>query len=171
MWTRSKSGIFALMMVAATGTGCARHETMIRTQTHKTIAAPAETQWGPLAEGLQCRLRPNKRVCPVGESPAFHVDLGNHGRRVFAFLRGDQAPVRRFAIDGQWRPWPGPAPTDGKVQALSPGAEILDLPATLPADARTLLTPGRHVVQLALSFEGVEVVSNSVEIEVVGSRR
>ena len=90
---------------------------------------------------------------------------------MFAFLRGEQAPVHHFSIDGRWRRWPSPAPTDGKVQALGPGVEVLDLPATLPADARSLLTPGRHVVQVAFSFEGVEVVSNPVEIEIVGSHR
>jgi len=56
------------------------------------------------------------------------------------------------------------------MQALGPGVEILDLSAVLPHDARSLLTPGRHVIQVAFSFEGIEVVSNPVDIEIAGSR-
>jgi len=115
-------------------------------------------------------LRPVRRVCPGGESPTFKVDLRNRGGRIFAFLCGEQVPLHGFAVDGQWRRRPSPAPVEGKVRALGPGVEILDLTVALPDEARTLLTPGRHVVQLAFSFEGVEVPSNPVEIEIVGSR-
>jgi len=115
-------------------------------------------------------LRPVRRVCPGGESPTFKVDLRNRGGRIFAFLCGEQVPLHGFAVDGQWRRRPSPAPVVGKIRALGPGVEILDVTVALPDEARTLLTPGRHVVQLAFSFEGVEVPSNPVEIEIVGSR-
>ncbi len=167
----SKRSVPALLMVAAAGIGCARHETSIHRQARAVTAAPAEAQWGPAAEGLQCRLRPGRRVCPAGESPTFRIDLCNHGGRVFAFPRGEQAPVHGFSIDGHWHRWPrGPA-TDGKARALGPDTEVLDLSAALPANARPLLGPGRHVVQFAFSFEGVEVVSNPVEIEIIESRQ
>jgi hypothetical protein len=132
--------------------------------------AATEVGWGPAAEGLQCRLRPVKRICAAGESPTFKIDLCNRGGRVFAFLGGEHAPVHQFSIDGRGRRWPARPPTDGKAQALGPGVEVLDLPVTLPADAQSLLTPGRHIIQFAFSFEGVEVVSNPVEIEIIGSR-
>jgi hypothetical protein len=125
-------------------------------------------EWGPAADGLQCRLRPIKRVCPAGESPAFKIDLCNRGGRVFAFLQSEQAPLDRFAVDGCWHPWPDRGPTNGKTLALGPGVEFSDLPLTLPPNAQSYLTPGPHVIQVAFSFEGVEVVSNPVEIEMTG---
>jgi hypothetical protein len=151
--------------------GCARHASRASVaQRAKPIrrAAPTQVEWGPEAAGLQCRLRPVKRVFPAGESPAFKVDLRNRGGRVFAFVKTDQAPLEEFAIDGRWRPWPDRPPTDGKIVAFGPGVEFPDLPLTLPANAQSDLVSGPHVVQVAFSFEGIEVVSNPVEIEIVG---
>jgi hypothetical protein len=115
-------------------------------------------------------LRPLRRACPAGEKPAFKVDLRNQGGRLFTYLQGEQAPLDRFAVDGCWRLWPDRPPTNGRILPLAPGIEFLELPATLPADAQSHLTPGPHVIQVAFSFEGIEVVSNPVEIEIVGSR-
>jgi len=165
-----KSGIpVVLSIVLLSVAGCNRHETVRRQPSARL--APAEPTWGPQVEGLQCRLRPVRRLYPAGESPTFRIDLRNRGGRIFAFLRGEQAPLRGFAVDGQWRPGPNLAPVAGKAQAFGPGVEILDLSAALPAEARTLLTPGRHVVQVAFSFEGLEVPSNPVEIEIADVRR
>jgi hypothetical protein len=113
-------------------------------------------------------LRPARRAYTVGESPAFKIDLCNRGGRVFAFSRGEQAPVHEFSIDGRRRRWPDRPPTDGKIQAFGPGASVLDLPVTLPGEAQSLLAPGLHIVRFAFSFEGVEVVSNPVQIEIIG---
>ncbi len=148
--------------------GCSRH--VAGPPKPSARLTPAEPTWGPQVEGLQCRLRPVKRVCPAGESPTFKIDLRNRGERVFAFLGSEQVPLHGFAVDGQWRRRSSPAPVEGKARALGPGVEILDLAVVLPDEARALLTPGRHVVQLALSFEGVEVPSNPVGIEIVGAR-
>lgn len=161
--------VVALGIIVVSIAGCSRHTTAVRRQVGRL--APADPTWGPQAEGLQCRLRPVKRSWPAGESPTFRIDLRNHGVRMFAFLSDEQIPVHGFAIDGRWRRWPNPAPVEGRTRALSPGVEILDLPAALPAETRGLLAPGRHVIQLAFSFEGVEVLSNRVEIEIVGSRQ
>lgn len=163
-----RNGALVVFVVLAAGAGCARRAPAVPGQARRIV--PAETMWGSEAEGLQCRVRPTRRVCVAGESPAFKIDLCNRGGRVFAFVRGEQAPVHRFSIDGRWHPWPDRPPTDGRVQALGPGVEVLDLPVTLPADARPFLGPGPHVIRFAFSFEGVEVVSNSVEIEILGAR-
>jgi len=163
-----KYGSLVALVVAAAGVGCARRTPVVQTQIQR--AAPLEVGWGPAAEGLQCRLRPTRHVVAAGEEPAFKIDLCNRGGRVFAFLCGEQAPVYQVSIDGRWRRWPDRPPTDGKIRALGPGVEVPDLPAILRGDARSFLSPGRHVVQFAFSFEGVEVVSNPVEIEIVGSR-
>lgn len=157
-----------LGIVLASVPGCTRHTREVRKPSARL--APSEPTWGPQIEGLQCRLRPVRRLCPAGESPTFRVDFRNGGGRIFAFVRGEQVSLHGYAVDGQWHRRSIPAPTEGKVQALGPGVEILDLSVALPVEARALLTPGRHVVQLAFSFEGLEVPSNPVEIEIVGSR-
>jgi len=155
----------ALLLVA--GSGCSQHTAVVRRQTPPTPSG--EPTWGEAAEGLQCRLRSSKHVYAPGENPTFAIDLRNRGGRIFAFRAGEEAPVSRFSIDGRWRRWPEKPRKDGRIRALGPGVEIADMAATLPKDARSLLTPGRHVVRLAFSFEGIDVVSNTVEIEIVGS--
>lgn len=159
-------GICAALLVQ-TSSGCSRHATVAFPRAQ--AVSPAEPTWGETAGGLQCRLRPIKRVYASGDSPAFTVDLRNQGTRIFAFRQDQQAPLSAYCIDGHRRPWPQPVPRDGKVRAFGPGVEFADMPVTLPPEARSLLPPGRHVVRLAFSFEGVDVVSNPVEIEVVGS--
>lgn len=161
---------FVVLLIVAGAIGCARQTSVARTARPVRRAAPAQMQWGPVAEGLQCRLRPVKRACPAGESPAFKIDLRNRGSRVFAYVQSDRIPLDRFAIDGSWRPWPDRRPTSGKVLALAPGGELTDLLVTLPTNDQPHLPPGLHVVQVAFCFEGLEVVSNPVEIEILGPR-
>jgi hypothetical protein len=170
--------ILVALVVVAGGLSCARHASRAsvaqkpKPTQRKVIqrATPAQLEWGPAASGLQCRLRPIKRVCPAGESPAFKADLRNQGGRVFAFLQGQQAPLDRFAIDGCWHPWPARPSVAARTLALGPGVEFPDLPATFPPNAQSYLTPGPHTIQVAFLFEGIEVVSNPVEIEIIGSR-
>lgn len=170
MGTRTQCTLVVFIVVAG-GLGCARHVSR-RSDAPRAKAvrraAPAQQEWGPEAAGLLCRLRPIKRIFPAGESPTFKVDLRNHGGRVFAVAKTEQAPLDQFAIDGRWHTWPDRPPTDGKILAFGPGVEFPDLPLTLPASAQPDLMPGPHAVQVAFSFEGVEVVSNAVEIEIVG---
>lgn len=160
--------ILAALAIALAGAGCSRQTTVARR--HTPAVSSAEPTWGETAEGLQCRIRPAKRMYAVGESPAFNINLRNQGGRIFAFRFGGQAPLSQYSIDGRWRPWPASTPTPGKVRALGPGVEVADMPATLPQEARAFLTPGLHTVRLAFSLEGVAVVSNPVEIEIAGTR-
>ncbi|HON90832.1 MAG TPA: hypothetical protein PK373_03450 [Sedimentisphaerales bacterium] len=162
--------ILMVLAIAAGAAGCARHASVAPTARPVRKTAPTQMQWGPAAEGLQCRLRPVKRTFPAGESPAFKIDLRNRGSRVFAYLQNERIPLDRFAIDGSWRPWPDRRPTRGKVLALAPGVELTDLLVTIPPHGPSHLPPGLHVVQVAFCFEGLEVVSNPVEIEILGSR-
>jgi len=158
--------ILVALLVAALGNGCSRPASIAPKRVQ--VAVPTQADWGQAAEGLQCRARPARHTYSAGESPAFTVDLRNGGSRIFAFRSGEQAPLSRYSIDGHWRPWPGYPPRDGKVQALRPGVEVRDMVATLPQEAHFLLTPGRHVVQVAFTFEGVDVVSDLIEIAIIG---
>jgi len=163
-----KCSIVVVLVIVTAGAGCSRHAPAARK--HMQSLLPAELTWGEAAEGLQCRLRPTKSVYPTGENPTFNIALRNQGKRIFAFQSGGQAPIHRFSVDGRWRRRPGSPPKDGKILALGPGVEVPDMLVTLPEDAHPLLTPGRHVVRVAFSLEGIEVVSNPVEIEMVGPR-
>lgn len=163
-----RHNMWVVLAIAVAGVGCGtRQETAVVKRPMQQRVALTEVTWGPAAEGLQCRLRPIKRLVGDGESPTFKVDLRNQGGRVFTFLPDPRTPLHRFAVDGRWYLWPH-RPTDGRTQAFGPGVEIADMPLTLPADTPSLLAPGWHTVQVAFSFEGIEVVSNPVEIQIVG---
>jgi hypothetical protein len=139
-----------------------------RTATRRAEPIPwARPSWGPQVEGVQCLLRPVKRRWPVEESPTFEIDVRNRGQRIFAFPAADDAPLDRIAIDGRWHRWLRPAGEGVKMWPLAPGVEFNGLSATLPETLRSSLSPGRHMVQVAFVFEGVEVLSNVVTIELL----
>ncbi len=77
-------------------------------------------------------------------------------------------PLRpqRVAIDRRWLYRPSADITVARVVRFGPGSEFTDLPLTLWPEAMPRLTKGRHVVQIAFVFEGIEVKSNPVEIEI-----
>ncbi len=127
------------------------------------FTAPA---WGPNSQGLQCRLRPMKRLWRAGETPAFKIDLRNESKRIFPLACAPLWPYR-ILIDDQWRRWPSSGPTGTKIMPFGPGAEFMDLMVNLPKETARLLTKGRHVIKIAFLFEGIEVVSNAVEIEIL----
>ncbi len=144
--------------------GCGSH-TVLSTGQAESLAWAAPT-WGAQAEGLQCRLRPVKRIWQAGEPPAFKLDLRNHGTRIFAFTRSPDVPLHGFSVDGHWYRWPTPAPAPCRVWPLAPKVEFPDLSVTLPQAICGPLPTGRHTIQVAFVFEGVEVVSNPTGIEV-----
>ena len=126
------------------------------------FTAPA---WGANSQGLQCRLRPMKRLWRAGETPAFKVDLRNQSQRLFPLACEPLRPYR-ISIDDQWRPWPSSGPTGTKMMPFGPGAEFTDLMLNLPQETARLLTRGRHVIKIGFLFEGIEVVSDVAEIEI-----
>jgi hypothetical protein len=154
----------ALALFALLAAGCAQD-----VQTPFARAEPpAQTgpTWGPEAEGLQCRLRPTKRLWNPGETITFKLDLRNQGTRLFAF--DSQEPIRadRVALNGRWYRWPRPDAAPAKVRPLAPGAEFTDLTLTLPGHTQLPLGPGRHEIRVAFIFEGIEVRSDPVAIEI-----
>jgi hypothetical protein len=108
-----------------------------------------------------------KRRWPAAESPTFEINVRNRGQRIFAFPVGDDAPLDRIAINGRWYRWPRPAGEGMKMWPLAPGVEFKSLSATLPETLRSSISTGRHTVQVAFVFEGVEVLSNVVIIELL----
>lgn len=122
--------------------------------------------WGPEVEGLQCRLRPAKRLWSVDARVAFKLDLRNQGKRLFAFDAYEPVRADRIWLDGQWYRWPDNQTATAKVRPFAPDTELADLNLILPQAAWLPLTPGYHDVAVAFVFEGLEVVSNSVSVEI-----
>jgi hypothetical protein len=162
----ARNGVAFLLCLLAAGTPGCRKESVRparpSVEAKTEFAAPA---WGAAENGLQCRLRPTKRLWRAGEAPAFRVDLRNEGRRIFA-LAVEPLQPQRIAIDTQWRR--SASETEGRrVAPFGPGSEFIDLPLVLPPEAMGRLTEGRHIIRIAFVFEGIEVASNPVEIEIV----
>jgi hypothetical protein len=157
------AALWALSWVALFGAGCGRHvETPLTRPQPPVRTGPA---WGPEAEGLQCRLRPTKRLWNQGETLTFRLDLRNQGTRLFTF--DAQEPIRadRIAVNGRWLRWPRPDTATAKLRPFAPGTEFRDLTLTVPPAMRLPLDPGRHDIRVAFVFEGLEVHSHPVAIE------
>ncbi|MHA1571611.1 MAG: hypothetical protein ACTSWM_07295 [Alphaproteobacteria bacterium] len=132
-------------------------------------AAWGEPTWGPPAEGLQCRLRADCRIWQPGETPAFTFDLRNTGKRTFAFWPAQKLQLVEIEFDGKWHRWPRPVMIDSHVWPLAPGAQYNAVNINLDKRFGINSTPGKHVVRIAFSLEGVRVVSNPVGIKVLGA--
>ena len=129
---------------------------------------PAPT-WGPETEGLQCRLRPTRRVWTAGETITFKLDVRNQGKRLFAFDVHEPLRPDRIDLDGRWHHWPRSQTTAAHVRPLGPGVELADLALALPAAAGLPREPGRYSLRVAFVLEGVELVSNPVDIEIAAA--
>lgn len=157
--------VMTLLLAFVTGQGC-------KTPLGELIASQdsyawSEPTWGEAAEGLQCRLRPDKRIWQTGETPTFKIDVKNHGQRMFAFPQSHIQQICRIQFDGKWYRWPSPVMIDSAVWPLASGVQFDDIPITLHEQFGISITPGRHVVRVALVLEGVQVVSNPVGIKIL----
>jgi len=165
MGNRAIAILVGFGLLALLSLGCHR-----RSRTDKPPAAPVPSlapTWGDRVEGLQCRIRPVKRLWEPGRTILFKMDLRNAGKRVLAVSE----PVRaqRIAIDGRWYPWPHATEGQTKLRPLGPGAELADLPLKLPPSRYLPLVPGRHTIQIVMEFEGIEVASGPVGIEIAAA--
>jgi hypothetical protein len=159
--------IWVLAAIGVVGLGCAEEPTRPAKQANRRPGRVVQTaEWGDSAQGVQCRIRPIKRLWSAGEPAVFRVDFRNQGRRAFALLDNGQIHAERICLNGRWysRPWLGEA--GGKPRMLGPGDELDDLSFQVSAEMSLPLGPGLHTVQAAFLFEGVEVVSNLVDFEI-----
>ncbi|MBN2131427.1 MAG: hypothetical protein JW741_18140 [Sedimentisphaerales bacterium] len=156
-------------MLAFLWTGCARHRLVPLapvTRPAKNATAWSKPSWGPETEGLQCRLRPTKRLWHPNGDPSFKVDLRHRGKRIFAFDASEPLPLRRVVVDGREYPASSPPASQGRLSPLAPGMELTNQPVSLPRSVYASLATGPHTIQIVFAFEDVEVVSNRVAIEV-----
>jgi hypothetical protein len=129
-------------------------------------SAWGEATWGPAVEGLQCRLRAERRTWRLGETPAFNFDLRNGGKRTFAFWPAHKLELVEIEFDGNWHRWPRDVRTDSPVWPLAPGSQYNAVSIKLDERFKIDMKPGKHIVRIAYSLEGVRVVSNPVGIEI-----
>jgi hypothetical protein len=158
--------VFLLCLLVVGGLGCGGRLAESAIPAKEREVAFTTPTWGPSSQGLQCRLRPTKRLWRVSEIATFKVDLRNRSKRIFALTCEPLRPAG-VSIDGQWRRWPDSGPEGARILPFGAGAERADLVLSLPRETACLLTNGRHIIRIAFLFEGIKVVSNSVEIEIV----
>lgn len=147
--------------------GCSREDRVLAGRTDRIVRTASD--WGPHAEGLQCRLRPTKRLWQSGETPTFRLDLRNQARRLFAFNVYEPVCPDRVWLDGRWYQRRRDQAAQAKMHPLASGGELADLMLTVPAEMGLPLGPGRHTIQVAFDLEDLTVVSNPVEIEVAAA--
>jgi len=132
--------------------------------------ARGEPIWGPSVEGLQCRLRPERRDWLISETPVLQFDLRNDGKRTFAFWPAQKMQLCEIEFDGKWRRWPDAVMIDSQAWPLAPGAQYNAVTIELDKRFGIRPTPGRHILRIAFTLEGVRVVSNPVGIKIVAPK-
>ncbi|KPJ72209.1 MAG: hypothetical protein AMS14_08225, partial [Planctomycetes bacterium DG_20] len=144
----------------------------------------AEVEWGEAVEGVQVRLRAEKREWQADTVPVVYADVRNQGTRDLQVML-DQRFVFQLELDGEWYLWLGGHIHElGVFVAMSPfppQRQYADIPITLVEKWRTrqgnqplTLRPGRHTVRVAFTAQPTEsdkgqpvrAVSNAVEIEI-----
>ena len=129
-------------------------------------AAWGKPTWGPISEGLQCRLRAERRTWRLNETPAFNFDLRNNGKRTFTFWPAHKLELVEIEFDGKWHRWPRDVKTESHVWPLAPGSQFNAVSIELDGRFNIDMKPGKHIVRIAYPLEGVRVVSNPVGIEI-----
>jgi hypothetical protein len=153
------------------------------------FAAPAaetnQVGWGEAVEGVQVRLRADKKVWKEGEMPTFKADVRNVG--TWEMLVWQTCLLHcEIELDGEWYRL-GVVSRQGasvKSSAFPPGRQYSDIPInfggtswiTTKGDRTQPLRfrPGRHVVRVAITAwpaepdkgKRVRAISNPVEIRI-----
>ena len=148
-----------------------------------------EHPWGPAVEGVQVRLRADKREWKAGETPKLIIDVRHQGDQKLV-VRTVLDAVDELQVDGQSYRHPPEDLTGVLWQPLNPGDTRLHA-LTVTIDKEWLavagkkplaLAPGKHSVRFAWQgyhqqqdkqtpfpdeAQPVRLVSNAVEIEIL----
>ena len=160
--------LWIVALTGVVGSGCiGEPKTPPRQADRQPNRIVQTAQWGPDTQGVQCRIRPIKRLWRADEPPVFKVDFRNRGKRAFALLDDGSVHAERILVDNRWysRPWLGAA--EGKPKLFGPGDQLEGLSLRLSGEMSLPLGYGSHTIQVAFLFEGLEIVSNSVDIEIL----
>ncbi len=150
-----------------------------------------EFAWGEAADGVQCRLRPEKVTWPLwdvgdlGTAPKFTVDVRSRSRQTYSGTPPGSGCDVYVEWDGKWHE-PQWGEYTGPVWEIGPGDDVADEAFSLDAggvaggpdgtDQQNTWgiepTPGWHTIRIAIQLHGeqaISVVSNPVKIEILPS--
>ncbi len=134
----------------------------------ESVRKPAAA-WGEAVEGVQCRVRAEKRTWPQGALPKLLADLRNQGQRNLRIAIEHES--WELEIDGTWHRTDTAYSGDRWYLPLGPGQQQQNLEVWIRADdniGRRLraLEPGEHTLRVARLISSIRVVSNPVEITI-----
>ena len=123
-------------------------------------------------EGVQARLRADKAVWTVGETPGFKIDLRSNREKDLSY-----APNSAFGLELDGVRYRVHVGARGMDQSVPTGGERRDIPITIDnrwhrwdrdkgSYARPALTPGEHTVRFTFRGRGMgaSAVTGTVEI-------
>lgn len=150
-------------------------------------AGKAEIPWGEPVEGVQVRLRAEKKLWKLGETPILMADVRNRSKFQLRVWSG-QIYGWELDVNGQWYEYPRHT---GMAHECDPGQQLSDLEITLSSKGNDVpwfvktdppafpdnwiplaLPVGKHKVRVAVlaprrqgdkDFPAIRVVSNPVE--------
>ena len=138
---------------------------------------PAE-EWVEPVEGVQVRLRADKKVWQAGGIPSLRANVRNQGKRDLFVAQAQQ--VCELELDGQWYTWQGEISV--RSSWFPPDREYKNIPISLGKEwhskvgHRSLtLTLDKHTVRISFmcrptgndAGKEIRVISNPVEIEII----
>ena len=149
------------------------------TTTEEALAANESTKketWGEAAEGVQVRLRADKKVWTFGEVPTFEADVRNNSKSEMHLLAWEYTHCYA-EIDGVWY-----LRGIAAIDSLTPGRSVngihvrlTDLREEADYSQELRLARGKHVVRVGFQMlprrspdkdAGFRAVSNPVEITI-----
>ncbi len=138
--------------------------------------------WGPASEGVQARLRADRRTWKHGETPTVLSDVRNRGARELHLWR--HQALCELEFDGRWYEWTR-AEGSFKSSWFPKGREYFDIPFKLLDNWQSkagkeplALTAGQHKARVAIvarspnakdrnKLPPIRSVSNEVTIEIL----
>ena len=155
-----------------------------------------KTDWGEAVEGVQVRLRAEKKVWRCDEIPILSLDLKNSGKKPFDFTPVMQAHCT-IELDGRRHGWADELAIDARGRTLLPGEQLKDAIGVRLVESWALyrgryrrrweqwvirlgsfgaggwgsrlnLFPGKHTLRVGffLDQNQIPAISNTVEIPV-----
>jgi hypothetical protein len=144
------------------------------------VERTSTTPWGPVVEGVQCRLWVKKTALKVGEIPLLLAGVQNRGTRDLEWALAPECVL--LELDGQW--YDGARKRDYNVEhvPMGPGRKHDGYPFLQMSDYRRwrskdgdkplAFTAGRHALRVAALLKPTDggkpfrVVSNPLEITI-----
>ena len=103
-----------------------------------------EGNWGEMALGLRCRLRPFESTWTSGQMPTVMLDFRNRGESEFSFVPVMAAHCE-IEVDGNWYGWAEPLTIKSPLRFLKAGDELYDAIEIKLTDSWALPKKGKEL--------------------------